>query len=215
MQHLEEFSNNLHTENENERRILEAAEKEFLRKGFGGARTTEIARQAGLTHAMLHYYFRTKENLFEKVFERKSELLAETLTLTINPDLPFRERIKQGIEKHFDLIAQNRELPLFVINEVFKDKHLFETLAVIVQKKIATSLTTLAKDIRDESAKGNIRFIAPFDLVYSILSLNVFVFISLPAVGSVINPEGNMDIESWLEHRKKENVEIILNRLRP
>ena len=56
-----------------EQSILKAAEKEFLKKGFSGSKTTEIAKEAGVTHAMLHYYFRTKENLFNKVFEEKSE----------------------------------------------------------------------------------------------------------------------------------------------
>ena len=50
-----------------ETRILEAAEKEFFEKGYAGARTTSIAEAAGVTHAMLHYYFRTKDNLFERI----------------------------------------------------------------------------------------------------------------------------------------------------
>ena len=62
-----------------EQSILKAAEKEFLKKGFSGSKTTEIAKEAGVTHAMLHYYFRTKENLFNKVFEEKARQLADTL----------------------------------------------------------------------------------------------------------------------------------------
>ena len=58
-----------------EQSILKAAEKEFLKKGFSGSKTTEIAKEAGVTHAMLHYYFRTKENLFNKVFEEKAKQL--------------------------------------------------------------------------------------------------------------------------------------------
>ena len=54
-----------------EQAILKAAEEEFLKKGYALSKTTDIAKQAGVTHAMLHYYFRTKENLFEKVFSQK------------------------------------------------------------------------------------------------------------------------------------------------
>lgn len=54
-----------------EQAILEAAEQEFLNKGFAGARTTSIAEAAGVTHAMLHYYFRTKEQLFERILDEK------------------------------------------------------------------------------------------------------------------------------------------------
>ena len=56
-----------------EQSILKSAEKEFLKKGFSGSKTTEIAKEAGVTHAMLHYYFRTKENLFNKVFSKKKD----------------------------------------------------------------------------------------------------------------------------------------------
>ena len=54
-----------------EQAILQTAETEFLDKGFALAKTTEIAKQAGVTHAMLHYYYRTKEKLFERVFQEK------------------------------------------------------------------------------------------------------------------------------------------------
>lgn len=57
-----------------EQLILEAAEAEFLEKGYGKARTTEIARRAGVNHSMLHYYFRTKENLFEVMFQKKPKV---------------------------------------------------------------------------------------------------------------------------------------------
>ena len=60
-------------DNNSQDRILKAAEEEFLMKGFAGARTTEIAKQAGVTHAMLHYYFNTKEQLFEQVMNEKMQ----------------------------------------------------------------------------------------------------------------------------------------------
>ena len=58
-----------------ETRILQAAEKEFLEKGYAGARTVSIAEAAGVTHAMLHYYYRTKDNLFEKIVSDKMHML--------------------------------------------------------------------------------------------------------------------------------------------
>lgn len=75
-----------------EQSILKAAEKEFLKKGFSGSKTTEIAKEAGVTHAMLHYYFRTKENLFNKVFEEKTRQLADTFLSRVDESLPFLEK---------------------------------------------------------------------------------------------------------------------------
>ncbi|MDR1115915.1 MAG: TetR/AcrR family transcriptional regulator, partial [Tannerella sp.] len=81
------------------RAILEAAEHEFLEKGFEATKTTKIASLAGVTHAMLHYYYRTKENLFDMIFEKKARLLKESLFSAFDrQDLPFCEKIRVGME---------------------------------------------------------------------------------------------------------------------
>ena len=73
-----------------EQAILEAAEREFIAKGFAGARTTSIAEAAGVTHAMLHYYFRTKEQLFERILDEKMRLMGESVLAAFgDPALPF------------------------------------------------------------------------------------------------------------------------------
>ena len=91
-----------------EKAILEAAEREFLTKGFAGARTVSIAEAAGVTHAMLHYYFRTKEHLFERILDDKMRIMGESVLSAFGrPGLPLEERIRGGVEQHFDFIADN------------------------------------------------------------------------------------------------------------
>ena len=91
-----------------EQAILAAAEQEFLAKGFDGARTTSIAAAAGVTHAMLHYYFRTKENIFERILDEKLRLMGESVLAAFgDPALPFLERIQEGLSRHFDFTAAN------------------------------------------------------------------------------------------------------------
>ena len=91
-----------------EQAILEAAEREFIAKGFAGARTTSIAEAAGVTHAMLHYYFRTKEQLFERILDEKMRLMGESVLAAFGqPGLPLAERLRDGIERHFDFIMAN------------------------------------------------------------------------------------------------------------
>ena len=81
-----------------EQAILEAAEREFIVKGFAGARTTSIAEAAGVTHAMLHYYFRTKEQLFERILDEKMRLMGESVLAAFGqPGLPLAERLRDGI----------------------------------------------------------------------------------------------------------------------
>ena len=83
-------------EQNTEQAILKAAEKEFIEKGYALSKTTEIAKAAGVTHAMLHYYFRTKENLFDKVFQEKSRLIAGSFASIVNEDLPFLEKVAKS-----------------------------------------------------------------------------------------------------------------------
>ena len=97
--------------------ILEAAEKLFLDKGYAATKTTEIAQEAGINHAMLHYYFRTKENLFNKIFENKVQYFLSSFTSAFNQDLPFLEKIKLSVENHFDFIGTNPKIPMFIMRE--------------------------------------------------------------------------------------------------
>ena len=103
-----------------ESRILQAAEEEFLLKGLEGARTTAIAERAGVTHAMLHYYFRTKNMLFERIIEEKMRNAGNIMqAVFVLGDMPLMERVKRGVEQHFDFIAANPNLPRFVIQEIY------------------------------------------------------------------------------------------------
>ena len=102
-----------------EERILKAAENEFFTKGFAGARTTAIAENAGVTHAMLHYYFRTKEQLFNTVLKRNIEKMYKVMfAVFVEDDRPFSERLAEGVGRHFDALAENPLLPRFVLNEI-------------------------------------------------------------------------------------------------
>lgn len=196
-----------------EQAILEAAEKEFLEKGFAMSKTIEIAKAAGVTHAMLHYYFRTKENLFEKVFQEKAKLIADSFFTITDNDLPFLEKISQAIRMHFDFLANNPKLVPFIINEIVTNDNRKETcrrqFLPIVQKVQAR----LKKEIEKEVANGTIRFISSIDLIFSIVSLNASVFLARPIVDMITNGKEE-SYKTFLQHRKEENVNIILSRLK-
>ena len=130
-----------------EQAILEAAEREFIAKGFAGARTTSIAEAAGVTHAMLHYYFRTKEQLFERILDEKMRLMGESVLAAFGqPGLPLAERLRDGIERHFDFIMANPDMPRFIVNEVFSRPERYETM----QARIREIAGVLMCDIQRE-----------------------------------------------------------------
>lgn len=197
-----------------ESRILQAAEKEFFEKGFAGARTASIAEAAGVTHAMLHYYFRTKYNLFERIVSEKFNMLGDIILSAIgDSNLPLEERIRQGVERHFDFISANRDLPKFIINVVIKQPEGLETIRQNVLNIANNLLNNLQNEIDEYAAKGLCRQVDARMLLIDIVSLNVFPFIVAPIAYNVLGCKyGNYD--EFLAIRKKENVETILRKLK-
>src|SRR5574344_679846 len=198
-----------------ENKILAAAEQEFLQKGFAATKTTEIAAKAGVTHAMLNYYFRTKETLFNQVFEQKVHILAQSvLTCFNNPHIPFLERISSGIEAHFDFLVHNPSLPRFVINEIVSNPERLNAFKEKITSMLFSQIASIQKEIDSLSKKGEIQSIKAQDLMISIVSLNVFIFTVLP-LASLLTNQQNLNIEKMLASRKAENVKTILARLNP
>lgn len=202
-------------DNKTENAILEAAEIEFLTKGYTGARTIDIANAAGVSHTMLHYYYRTKENIFNKIYQEKVKLLRESITsLIFCEDLTLLERIEKGIEIHFDFLVKNPSLPRFLINEVITNPKRLEIFKSTIKNAAEDIINKLQTELDNEEAKKNICKIKAVDLVIDIISLNLFMFIMYPIAEAVLSPLYG-GIESMIQQRKKENVKTILSRLKP
>lgn len=197
-----------------EQEILIAAEQEFLTKGYDGARTTSIAQAAGVTHAMLHYYFRTKEQLFDRIVESKFATMSQSLIAILgDPTLPIVERIKGGIEAHFDFVAANPELPRFLINEIVSRPERYDILYKRVGVVVDNVYNGLQADIDRAAERGDIERVDAKMLLISIMSLNIFSFIAYPFMEPLMG-ELMADRERFLEARKAENVETILKRIK-
>ena len=193
--------------------ILKAAENEFMTKGFDGAKTTSIAKAAGVTHAMLHYYFAKKENLFNEVFENKFNLIITSIATSFNnKELPFVDKIKLGMELHFDFLAENPALPRFLINELISRPERLHSLETNLTDNAKIFIQYIQQLIDTEAEKGEIAHIDAMQLIINIGSLNVFVFTALPLI-ELFAFEPNMKVD-FLQKRKQENIELIMCRLK-
>ena len=197
-----------------ETRILQAAEREFMSKGYAGARTASIAENAGVTHAMLHYYFRTKDKLFDRIISEKILLLKELMLGSVErADLPLDRMLEALICTHLDFIAANPALPRFMIVEVFGDS---ERMAVVRDSliKYAPALISDLQRRIDEAASGGVcRRVDAAMLLIDMVSLNLFSFMAAPVLNAVLG-EGTVGSDEFLERRKKENVETIMRKLK-
>ena len=189
-----------------EQAILQAAETEFLDKGFALAKTTEIAKQAGVTHAMLHYYYRTKEKLFERVFQEKVDLMAHSLVATLDDGKPFLKQMEDLTGAHFDFIAENPKLPFFLLNEIHLNEKRRELYLPVLSSAVRNTLQQAVK-------RGEVRPIRTADLMFSIFSLNVMSFVGQSLVQQAFDLDRE-DMRQFILQRRAENIEMIFSRLR-
>ena len=196
-----------------EQAILKAAEKEFLLKGFAGARTISIAEAAGVTHAMLHYYFRTKAKLFDRVLGEKIKMLKEAIFSSFDyANASLEEIIRNIVERHLDFIAANPELPRFLIEEIYSDQERSSIFLEQLSKYAPLMTGTLQSKIDGYAAEGRCRKVDARMLMLDIASLNIFSFMAAPVVKVVL---GNLatDPKAFLAMRKKENYDTIIRKL--
>lgn len=197
-----------------EAEILKAAEQEFMLRGFDGAKTASIARAAGVTHAMLHYYFRTKEQLFERILTDKMNLMGRSvLTAFGNPELPLLERLKDGISQHFDFLVENPDLPRFIINEVFSRPERYEIMRRGVSRIIDKLMQSVQQELDSMAAQGEIVPVDVRMLMLDVVSLNIFPFITYPMIKPLLGDIA-ADRERFFEQRKAENIEVIMRRIK-
>ncbi|MGM9859652.1 MAG: TetR/AcrR family transcriptional regulator [Muribaculaceae bacterium] len=196
-----------------EARILAAAEKEIMVNGFAGTRTATIAQAAGVSHALLHYYFRTKDQLLERIITEKMSTFASFMVSAFgDASLPLFDRLRNGIEQHFDYFSTNPELPYFVINEVYRYPERLKLMTDSITHITTGLVSDLQSQIDEAAAKHLCRRVDATMLMIDIVSLNLFAFIGLPVIGTIFGHSfGSRD--NFLKQRKAENVETIMKKI--
>ena len=198
-----------------EQLILQAAYREFTTKGFAGARTMAIAEQAGVTHAMLHYYFRSKEKLYETVVRQKVNDISNLIVKALGDDsLPMFERLEKGISTHFDFLCANPELPRFVLSVLTDRPDFLRSMKNDLHIKLRFVAGGLQSQIDEANSRGECRKADAMMLVLDIASLNIFPFIASPMLALVFNETAD-NREAFLAARKQENITTIINKLKP
>lgn len=194
------------TENE----ILIAAKEIFQQKGMAGARMQEIADKAKINKALLHYYYRSKQLLFEAVFKSAFSMLAPQLNKVLNDDSDLFEKIRKFTENYVSFVIKHPYLPNFVIQELNKNPEFVQKLR---SEKNFPSIEKFKLQVSDAINQGIIKPIEAEQLFINIISLNIFPFIGEPLLMALVN----VDKESYnkiLENRKTEVAEFIINSIK-
>jgi len=182
-----------------EEKILAAAKKVFIEKGMAGARMQDIADEAGINKALLHYYFRSKEKLFQVIFKAAAGNLFPRIQSILTSNLPLFDKIEQFTNDYIEIVIENPYLPLFVLNEMNKQRDNF--IEKIFGGK-PPEMHLLAAQIEKEVKKGTIKKTSPGHLIINMISMCIFPFIGKPMI-QIIMQLDELQFRNMMEQRKK------------
>lgn len=190
--------------------ILEAARKIFAKKGLAGARMQEIADEAGINKALLHYYYRSKEKLFEQVFEEAFKKLLRPLAAFLADNSELFQKIKNICKLYNQVLMEYPFIPNFILNEVSTDpSRILNLLHIegVVEGRMKTT-----QQISDAIQTGIIRPIDPRELVLNIISLSIFPFVSRPISEQFLYE--NEDMDKILRERGDKVADFIIQSIK-
>lgn len=193
-----------------EEQILEAAKKVFQAKGMDGARMQEIADEAKINKAMLHYYYRSKKLLFEAVFKQAFSLLAPQLNAILNDDSSIEVKIRHFTFNYTSFMMKYPYLPNFIIQELNRNEDF------ILKLKESTGFPNIEKfklKVDYEINQGILKPIDADQLFVNIIALNIFPFLGKPLI-KVITNKDEKSYRDFVASRKTEVADFIINSIK-
>lgn len=195
---------------ETQENILTAARTIFAQKGLAGARMQEIADSAGINKALLHYYYRSKEKLFQQIFDEALKKIIRPLASFLADDSELFQKIRNICELYHSMLAEYPFIPNFVLNEVYTDPSRILNL-IHVEGIIEGKQKTLGQ-IQEAVKAGKIRPIDPRELILNIISLSIFPFASRPITKELLYKD--TDIDEVLKARANRVADFVIQSIK-
>ena len=204
---------------ETEQRILHAAARVFVRRGTSGARMQEIAEEADVNPALLHYYFRSKDGLAIAVFRQAASRLIPSVAAVLGSDATLEEKVEGFVHLYIDTVRKNPFIPGYIVSELHHHpERVTELMSETLGDRTATVAGRFVAKIRaqlDESARaGRTRPMSPEQFLANLLALSVFPFVARPLLGVLLDLDDTRFGE-FLDARRAELPAFIMRGLRP
>jgi len=201
------------TENDKltEEKIFEAATDVFVEKGMDGARMQDIANHAGINKALLHYYFRTKDKLFNAVFEMIARKIFKKFAPVFDENLTLEEKIRFFFKEHITFLQENPRLPGFLLNEVNRNPARIKKLLNNVD--FDNLWLKIYEQHKDELQKYNISKTAMPQIMISMAAMSVFPFAARGILEGILGKLG-LDFNEYMEERKKFAADFVINAIK-
>jgi AcrR family transcriptional regulator len=202
-----------------EQRILDAANTVFVRRGTAGARMQEIAEEAGVNKALVHYYFRNKSRLAEAVFRRVAGGLFASAGAIFASDDDVETKVRRIVDLYLDQLSRTPYAPGYVIGELNQHPERAKQLLDAVRQLRDDAMTPdviaiLGRQLRAEARKHNIRAIPAEQFIVNLVSLCIFPFAAKPLLCTVLQLD-DTGFARFVDERKRTLPTFFLNALRP
>lgn len=187
-------------ESSTEEKIKEAARKLFTQKGFSATRTRDIAEEAGINLALLNYYFRSKQKLFDIIMMENFRQFIQGISFNfLEQNSTLDQKITKVVSMYIDFLTQNPDLPLFILNELRNNP---EQLATNIDDEVGSSRSKLFGQLKLAAEEGKIGDINPFHLMANLIGLTVFPFVARPILQKVTDVTDNQ-FNELMQQRKQ------------
>jgi AcrR family transcriptional regulator len=199
-----------------EQKIFDSAREIFIRDGRDGARMEEIARHAGINKALLHYYFRSKEKLYQAIFQQEFKRVIGDLSESLPMDLEISLFLLSFINNYIDRMSQNSHVIQFMLWEIRSGG---ENIKELMQKLFSANELNFTpqkviKKFQLAMKNREIRPSDPHQLLLSIISMCIYTFVAAPIIQAIF-PEINTLDDTFINNRKKEIFELVWNGIKP
>lgn len=196
-----------------EEKILTAAQKVFIAKGMDGARMQDIANEAGINKALLHYYFRSKENLFEVILKQTAGQIFPHFEMVLASDTDFFDKIKQIINIYIDMGSLNPYPPLFILNEMNKSSEASKIVKTFFKDRPPVFFQKYIEEFEKNIKKGIVKKVKPEQVLINIVSMCMFPFIAKPVL-NILLKANEQEFKELMQERKKIITDFVINSIK-
>ena len=199
------------TDKQTEEKIFDAAAEVFVEKGMNGARMQDIANRAMINKSLLHYYYRTKDKLFDAVFQKLAGKVFAKFAPVFNENLTLEEKLRFFYKEHISFMNENPRLPAFILNEINRNPELIKRILKSVDFNKLWDM--LENQHKAELEMYNITRATIPQLMSTIAAISVFPFAARGILETILEKAG-MDFDTYIEERKEFAADFVIGALK-
>lgn len=199
--------------NNMEEQILLVAKELFMQNGYEGVSTTQVAKAVGCNQALVHYYYRTKQNLFKIICQQEIQKMLKILADIPQDDISFENFIEKIIEAQIGFLKNNPDAPFFIIGELRHNSEVLRMMRELFSEFGKEIVGKIRMFVKMKQSKGELKDISIEDLLIDIVSLDVMSFVGQVLFTQILEMDSQTQ-EAFLERRKTHIKKLILSNIK-